>query len=77
MFPHIVPPCGGCPRRAVGCHGSCEAYREYAEALDAARAVKEEKRAGAVEASAVRRAAVIRAGRQKRQKPCMKRGRSR
>lgn len=77
MFPHIEPPCGGCSRRAVGCHGSCAAYREYTEALNAARASREEIRAGALEASAVRRSAVIRAGKQKRQKPCMKRGRSR
>lgn len=28
-------PCKECPRRAVGCHGSCEDYGAYRKQLDA------------------------------------------
>lgn len=61
--PQIKPPCGGCRIRAAGCHGSCEAYLAYKAELAAYRAKRDAQRAGPLEAAAVRRAAIIRAGR--------------
>ena len=28
-------PCKGCPKREIGCHSKCEAYRAYREPIDA------------------------------------------
>lgn len=63
MVPNIKPPCGGCGRRTPGCHSSCAAYREYTEEIAVYKAKREAQRAGPLEAAAVRRAAIIRAGR--------------
>lgn len=34
----MTPPCKGCEDRAVGCHGSCERYKQYKAELAAAKA---------------------------------------
>ena len=34
----MKPPCKGCEDRAVGCHGSCERYKQYKAELAAAKA---------------------------------------
>lgn len=37
----FAPPCKpDCPDRAVGCHGTCEKYREFREQVDAHSAVR-------------------------------------
>lgn len=41
----MTGPCGrDCPRRAPGCHGECETYKEWRAELDAKKAVRDEKR---------------------------------
>lgn len=34
----MTPPCKGCEDRAVGCHSSCERYKQYKAELAAAKA---------------------------------------
>lgn len=71
----ILPPCGKkCPNRTQTCHSECEAYLAYRARLDEANKQRQDAQAKMLDASAVRRAAVIRANKQKRQKPCMKKG---
>lgn len=33
----VTPPCKGCGRREVGCHGGCEQYQEYRAKVQAKR----------------------------------------
>ena len=33
--------CLGCPDRVVGCHGKCERYKAYRDAIDSIHAVKD------------------------------------
>lgn len=37
----IMPPCLGCPDRALACHDSCERFKEWKAAVDA---IKEKRR---------------------------------
>lgn len=36
----ILPPCKGCPRKAVGCHTGCEGYRAYKDLVEAQNAAR-------------------------------------
>lgn len=36
----IVSPCKDCPERFVGCHSSCEKYKQYRSELDAFKAIR-------------------------------------
>ena len=36
----IVSPCKDCPERFVGCHSSCERYKQYRSELDAFKAIR-------------------------------------
>jgi len=35
-------PCHGCPDRHVGCHGTCERYKEYSEERQRIRAERQD-----------------------------------
>lgn len=37
----ILPPCKGCPRKAVGCHTGCEGYQAYKARVEAQNAAKQ------------------------------------
>ena len=39
----IQGPCQGCERREVGCHSSCEEYKEYREHVDNMNAIRLKK----------------------------------
>ena len=48
----IASPCKDCPERFIGCHSSCEKYRQYRSELDeikAKRAADKDERAFASE----------------------------
>lgn len=48
----IVSPCKDCPERFIGCHSSCERYKQYRSELDefkAKRAADKDERAFASE----------------------------
>lgn len=74
MASRIMPPCRpDCPRRSITCHSDCADYAAYVQAKEADLARQREAKAEILDACIVRRNAVIRAGRKKRQKSCMKR----
>lgn len=37
----MICPCKDCQNRKVGCHGSCEAYKEFQRSREAALAAKQ------------------------------------
>lgn len=39
----MMPPCGGCPDRSVGCHGTCEKYQTFNAERELIRAKRAEQ----------------------------------
>ena len=33
-FPNVTAPCKGCPDRFVGCHSTCDLYKQFRNELD-------------------------------------------
>lgn len=53
------PPCKDCKDRSVGCHGTCEKYKEYRSNLDDRKeTIKKNRSTDALIASYVRKASI-------------------
>ena len=59
-------PCYKCPDRSETCHGSCEKYKQFKQAVDEWRRLVDENRREDLEQEAIRKDGNIRAAAQRR-----------